>query len=144
MSLFPTGNHHRELKFETRSGTLLAISKGDFIALDFPQNPPVQLVAEQHTRLQPLIDLCCGSLGPDSVEEIFLSKATRKLLIRMKDSVTMSNLTNCIVLPDHFQAACDDDDVKGVILTVRGSRENECVDKDGIVFDFISRYFAPW
>lgn len=42
--------------------------------------------------------------------------------------------------------ACDPNSnhVKGVMLTVRGSKENQCVDRDGRVYDFCSRYFAPW
>ncbi|GFO25743.1 phenazine biosynthesis-like domain-containing protein [Plakobranchus ocellatus] len=34
--------------------------------------------------------------------------------------------------------------VKGVGLTVKGSQTNGCVDGDGKVYDFVSRYFAPW
>ena len=34
--------------------------------------------------------------------------------------------------------------VKGVGITVRGSQINGCVDTHGDVYDFISRYFAPW
>lgn len=36
------------------------------------------------------------------------------------------------------------DYVKGVILTVRGSKINQCVDQSGRVYDFCSRYFCPW
>ena len=34
--------------------------------------------------------------------------------------------------------------VKGIILTLKGSEQNGCVDQDGKLYDFISRYFAPW
>ena len=34
--------------------------------------------------------------------------------------------------------------VKGVIVTLKGSTDNKCVDKNGKVYDFVSRYFAPW
>ena len=34
--------------------------------------------------------------------------------------------------------------MKGVIVTLKGSTDNKCVDKNGKVYDFVSRYFAPW
>jgi len=34
--------------------------------------------------------------------------------------------------------------VQGVIVTVKGSAENGCVDEKGRSYDFISRYFGPW
>ena len=34
--------------------------------------------------------------------------------------------------------------VRGVIVTLRGSAENGCVDETGRVYDFVSRYFMPW
>lgn len=33
---------------------------------------------------------------------------------------------------------------RGVILTLKGSRENGCIDASGEQYDFVSRYFAPW
>ena len=34
--------------------------------------------------------------------------------------------------------------VKGVIVTLKGSETNNCRDKSGKMYDFVSRYFAPW
>ena len=34
--------------------------------------------------------------------------------------------------------------VKGVIVTLKGSETNNCTDKSGKMYDFVSRYFAPW
>lgn len=34
--------------------------------------------------------------------------------------------------------------VKGIIVTLKGSVDNDCVDKNGEQYDFVSRYFAPW
>lgn len=34
--------------------------------------------------------------------------------------------------------------IKGVIVTLKGTSINGCVDKSGETYDFISRYFAPW
>ena len=48
--------------------------------------------------------------------------------------------------PD-FQAMTSDHSagvVRGVIVTLQGTESNGCVDTTGEVYDFISRYFAPW
>ena len=34
--------------------------------------------------------------------------------------------------------------VRGVIVTLQGTEANGCVDSNGVVYDFVSRYFAPW
>ena len=34
--------------------------------------------------------------------------------------------------------------VRGVIVTLQGTESNGCVDSSGAVYDFVSRYFAPW
>lgn len=35
-------------------------------------------------------------------------------------------------------------DILGVIITLVGSKKEDCMDKEGNLYDFISRYFAPW
>ncbi|XP_055338819.1 phenazine biosynthesis-like domain-containing protein [Paramacrobiotus metropolitanus] len=139
-----TNNQHRELKFETRSGTLSAMRKGDSVSLDFPRFPPRPLNADERRLLQPVIDICCGSVGDDSVLEVSLSPDTYKLLIRLKDDVNVSQLKECIVFPDHLLAQDTGGLIKGVILTLKGSAENGAVDREGTPYDFVSRYFAPW
>ena len=34
--------------------------------------------------------------------------------------------------------------VRGVIVTLQGTKANGCVNGSGEVYDFVSRYFAPW
>ena len=34
--------------------------------------------------------------------------------------------------------------VKGVIVSLKGSVANNCTDKKGSAYDFVSRYFVPW
>ena len=34
--------------------------------------------------------------------------------------------------------------VRGVIVTLQGTGSNGCVNSCGTVYDFVSRYFAPW
>ena len=35
-------------------------------------------------------------------------------------------------------------DIRGVVVTLRGTSDNACVDERGHVYDFVSRNFAPW
>lgn len=34
--------------------------------------------------------------------------------------------------------------ITGVALTIKGTQNNGCCDKNGKQYDFVSRYFAPW
>ena len=34
--------------------------------------------------------------------------------------------------------------IRGVIVTLQGTSTNGCLDDKGQVYDFVSRYFAPW
>ena len=34
--------------------------------------------------------------------------------------------------------------IRGVIVTLQGTESNGCVDSCGTMYDFVSRYFAPW
>ncbi|OQV21606.1 Phenazine biosynthesis-like domain-containing protein 1 [Hypsibius exemplaris] len=137
------GNNHHQIKFETRSGTLLALQKGDSIALDFPQNPPGPLADTLRVELAALLDVC-AFLGPDSVMDVAYSPSTRKLLVRLRDDISMADLTALPVNPDQLFAASRTDTVRGVIMTVKGSAATGAVDRDGEPYDFVSRYFAPW
>lgn len=45
---------------------------------------------------------------------------------------------------DKFTSAFETRAAIGVIITVKGSKDNGCVDGQGVPYDFVSRYFAPW
>jgi len=34
--------------------------------------------------------------------------------------------------------------IMGVIVTLKGTPDNGCVNKEGEMYDFVTRYFAPW
>lgn len=114
------------------------------MALDFPQHPPRSLTSEELETLEPLVDAASSSIGASNVQDIAFSPETSKLLIRFKDDTPVSDLKECIVFPDHLLRAGISGLVKGVILTMKGSKENGAVDSEGTVYDFVSRYFAPW
>lgn len=124
------GNPNQELQFRTKSGVLKAIRSGGEITLNFPLNP---CKPPEHTDdLNPLITTTVGDIP---LHDIQYSPTTKKLLLRFPDSFTRAKLENLSVDPQAMKLAPQGGpQVKGVILTVKGSEE----------FDFLSRYFAPW
>ena len=123
-------NPNHELRFRTKSGVLKAVRNGEEITLDFPLNPPKHI--EHTTDIQPLITTAVGDIP---LLDTQYSPTTKKLLLRLPDTFTRSELENLRVDPQALkQAPQGEPPVKGVILTVRGTGE----------YDFLSRYFAPW
>ncbi|KAM4597486.1 phenazine biosynthesis-like domain-containing protein isoform 2-T2 [Fundulus diaphanus] len=109
-------NVNPTLVFETRSGALAVSKKKEGYIMDFPLNPPTK---EDHNDFKDIIEVIVGNRP---IQEVCLSRDTKKLMIRLPDS-------------------CESDSsgrVRGVIVTMKGSPD--C--KPG--FDFYSRYFAPW
>ena len=68
----------------------------------------------------------------------YFRKQVTMYLIFRKD---LESLTPQI---DKFTSTSTTKPVLGVIVTLRGSQENGAVDGSGKMYDFISRYFAPW
>ncbi|GAU88278.1 hypothetical protein RvY_01010-2 [Ramazzottius varieornatus] len=143
---FVSGNQNRMLHFETRSGTLLAMHKEDSIALGFPQDPPMPLDQWNRTKIKPLLDYLGEVVGEDSVIDIQLAPTSRKLLLRLRDNTSMPTLQGFRVdIPTSIVTSKSITEIiRGVILTVKGSVENQAVDGEGVPYDFVSRYFAPF
>jgi len=120
-------NSNHVIKFDTLSGVLEAKRKDDKVVLDLPINAPEAVKEGEFKEL--VLEVCCGL----PVQEVLLSKTTRKLLIRLDDSVTMAQLEKISPAISRLPDLESSGRVAGVILTARG-RE----------FHFISRYFAPW
>lgn len=121
-------NTNKELVFHTLSGELTAVLDGDFIGLNLPL--AVDVCVTNRVEIKELLLLSVGDLP---VEEVQYSSCTKKLLVRLSDSVTMEQLTS--INPDTTaMLASHSGKVRGVIITMRG--------KD--TYDFVSRYFAPW
>ncbi|XP_015241972.1 PREDICTED: phenazine biosynthesis-like domain-containing protein [Cyprinodon variegatus] len=125
-------NVNPTLVFETRSGALAVTKKKEGYVMDFPLNPPTK---EDLTDFKHIVKV---TVGNHPVQDIYLSRETKKLLIRLSDSCERSVLTSLKV--DHAALLNSDCSgrVHGVIVTMKGSPD--C--KPG--FDFYSRYFAPW
>ncbi|CAH3196647.1 unnamed protein product [Porites evermanni] len=134
------GNANTEITFETLSGNLMARKQGSSICMDLPLNPSEPLSKEDQT-ISRLIKTVVGELA---VKEVEYSKTTKKLLLCLQTSLTRHDLEK--LSPD-FQAMMSAHSgglVRGVIVTLQGNESNGCVDNNGAVYDFVSRYFAPW
>jgi PhzF family phenazine biosynthesis protein len=124
-------NKNASLTFHTLSGQLTAVTDGDFITLDMPHNEPQKLQGAELTELSELISASIGDLKATDVQ---YSQTTRKLLIRLADTVSIEELQKLKPKTDRMTSLESSGKVRGVIITVKGS------DK----YDFASRYFAPW
>jgi predicted PhzF superfamily epimerase YddE/YHI9 len=128
-------NPSQSITFSTKSGDLTVSLTSDefkYISMTFPLNAPVRRVLSPSDNL--IINLVVGRLP---VKEVLYSKSTRKLIVRLEDSVSGIELEG--MRPD-FNGMVSvvqegDSKVSGVSVTVR-SREHG--------FHFLSRYFNPW
>ncbi|CAL1540516.1 unnamed protein product [Lymnaea stagnalis] len=133
------GNDCDKISFSTRSGELtVSRSEQNRIALNFPLNPPTPQILDD---IKGLLKTCLKDLT--IIQDVQLS-ATGKLLLRLKDCTTRNELEEMKPLVKDMVNAESSGLVKGVGLTIKGSPDNGCVDNKGQVYDFISRYFAPW
>ncbi|WP_298977665.1 PhzF family phenazine biosynthesis protein [uncultured Thermosynechococcus sp.] len=108
-----------ELAFHTRSGCLRAQRFGEWIALDFPQQPVTPL---EEPQVQALISAALGTTP------LYMGKAGRDLLVELASAEAVAELK-----PDFDPLArlpC-----RGLIVTARG--------KEGDRYDIVSRFFAP-
>ena len=112
-----------KVRFETRSGALLAERAEAGVALDFPADKP-----HPHEPPEGLVD----ALGVEAaaVEQVAYAPQTRNLLIHLKTAERVRGLT-----PDFARLAeiTTTADVHGPLVTAAGAAP----------YDFISRYFAP-
>ncbi|XP_077488870.1 phenazine biosynthesis-like domain-containing protein isoform X3 [Amblyomma americanum] len=124
------GNQSRELQFHTKSGVLKA-SKGQdgAILLDLPARNSVVVEEEKYRSLLDAV------LGDVPAGELRHSAQEKKLMVRLQDSCTRTELEALRPKPTEMLHAQNDGRVLGVAVTVDGG---------GSEYDFFSRYFAPW
>ncbi|XP_070545620.1 phenazine biosynthesis-like domain-containing protein 1 [Ptychodera flava] len=140
------GNQNELLSFETLSGTLYTRKNGDAVTMDLP------LYATVHQNEQQVTNVVQAAIGSLPIQDIRHNTDMKKLLVRLQDSVTsvsefyiqLGQLETMKVDIGAMMAADDGSHVKGVMVTLRGSRQNHSIDSDGNAYDFVSRYFAPW
>ncbi|KAL5018821.1 hypothetical protein ScPMuIL_004543 [Solemya velum] len=131
------GNASEKITFSTLSGPLTVQRSGKYITMDFPLNTPVAMVIIVYC-----IELTMVSL--DLVKDLQFSDSTSKLLLRLSDSMTRDQFEKLSPEISQMIPSEPSGKVKGVIITLKGSANNGCVDRNGQQYDFVSRYFAPW
>uniref|UniRef100_A0A0B7AB47 Phenazine biosynthesis-like domain-containing protein n=1 Tax=Arion vulgaris TaxID=1028688 RepID=A0A0B7AB47_9EUPU len=133
------GNSSNEITFTSRSGPL-TVKRFDKtkISLNLPENAPspVNLADYKDLLKVTVTDECL-------VQDIQLSK-TGLLIVRLKDDVTRETFEELNPQIDRMVEADVTKSLKGLGITLKGLRENGCVDSKGNVYDFVSRYFVPW
>ncbi|XP_035670576.1 phenazine biosynthesis-like domain-containing protein isoform X8 [Branchiostoma floridae] len=135
---FISKNPSSQLTFQTLSGDLFARREGDFISLDLPENKSQPQDGGKYK------DLIKATIGSFPVQEVrFCSSVGGDLLIRIPDSITREQFEK--MTPDiQGMMAAHQEEIRGVIVTLKGSLENGCVDDEGVQYDFVSRFFDPW
>ena len=118
------GNKNPVLKFSTLSGVLEAQRQEEKVVLDLPVNRP-EVVGDQFTEL--VKEVSCGL----AVKEVLLSECTKKLMVRLEDTVSQLNLEKIKPAIARLPVLEDSGRVAGVILTARGDKTEET--------DFVSR-----
>ena len=73
-----------------------------------------------------------------------LCRFYEKINLKSKNCLHRAELEAHKPAVDKFVSAERTGKIRGVILTLKGSKENGCVDDNGEQYDFVSRYFAPW
>lgn len=135
-------NPNKYLKFDTLSGILNARKQAEGITLDLPLNIPLPVKRfTEDEKLNKLIEITTCNLP---VSEVYLSMITKKLLVRLCDTVTMDELKKISPPMKEMMETYSNDDIMGVIVTMKGTTENGCLSSNGKPYDFVSRYFAPW
>ena len=104
-----------EIAFTTRSGTLTAARRGEWIEMDFPATP--------EETSEPNIDFA-RALG---VPPTYIGKSKFDYLVEVASEHVVRDLQPDIVLLGHAAA-------RGVIVTAQATSTG---------FDFVSRFFAP-
>ncbi len=111
-----------EIKFQTRSGLLLARRSRDGISLDFPIGNP------QPAELPDPIFESLG-IGREDILATMFCGIRRKFLVHLKDPSLVAKIQPDFGKMLEYQPA----EVIGLIITAKGESH-----------DFISRFFAPW
>eukprot|EP00126_Sphaerothecum_destruens_P005801 Sdes_comp19049_c0_seq7m9637 len=127
---FELQNSNHLVRFQTLSGILTAEKKpNQQVEINLPENPPNKFLWESQAKL---IQSVIGNLP---VQDCFYSSGTKKLLVRLDDATTRTQLEK--ILPNFNQMTlCESGEtITGLIVTVKSKDPK---------YDFYSRYFAPW
>lgn len=136
---YQLNNQSDRITFDSASGPLITErAQPNGITMNFPLNPPERQDKEEMSKLLQIV------LPKNKIHSLHYSQSTKKLLVRMTDHCTRLDLESLRPDTTAMMNAESTGKIKGVIITLKGTIDNGCVDKTGEEYDFISRYFAPW
>ena len=103
--------------------------------MDFPTNPPEALSITEGD-VKSVIETILTPQQVTQVEKVLLSAKTKKLVFKMNNDFTRSDLENLAPDFNKMLSSHDGSVFKGVIVTTAGDESSG--------LHFLSRYFAPW
>ena len=112
----------QEIKYQTKSGTLIAKKKNDKIGLDFPIDKPLNFELSEDIL---------KAMGIKKYLKAVIGEKTRKLVIELESEEEIINLQPNF---EKLKILSFNTNVKGIGVTCKGRKK----------YDFISRYFNPW
>ena len=135
-AIFETAkNVNSSLTISTHSGDLFAYKgTNGFVNMDLPLNAPTKC---HDTALYSLCSAVLGAKMAKSVDEVWLSKSAKLLLIKMKKEFSRDELESLKPNFDEMISNHNGSIYEGVIVTIyAGSKYPD--------YDFFSRCFFPW
>lgn len=111
-----------KVRFETKSGILVAKKNKRQIVLDFPTDKPVPIKPNK-TLLE--------AMGIIKFKNLKYAKGIKKLLVHVSDENVLKGLKPNFEL---MKSISTKEEIRGVIVTAQGRSP----------YDFVSRFFAPW
>ncbi|GAA0085810.1 PhzF family phenazine biosynthesis protein [Clostridium sp. CTA-7] len=112
----------QEIKYQTKSGTLIAKRENEKIGLDFPIDKPLNFE---------LTEDILKAMGIKKYFKAIIGEKTRKLVIELESEEEIINLQPNF---EKLKVLSFNTNVKGIGVTCKGRKK----------YDFISRYFNPW
>lgn len=110
------------IKYETKSGVLIAKREDEKISLDFPIDKPLDF-----NLTQDILE----AMGITNYSKAIIGEKTKKLVIEVKNEEDVLNLKPNFEMLKSLEFK---NNVKGIGITCRSNER----------YDFISRYFNPW
>ncbi|XP_067944680.1 phenazine biosynthesis-like domain-containing protein isoform X2 [Watersipora subatra] len=132
-------NGNKKIRFETKSGTLVAENNGDVIVMELPLPDLTDQMPEDTSAV---LEIIVPNFKAERSEMVLrYSPMREKLLVRLPPSWSRDDLES-VEIPDSklLLAAHDASKFKAVILTTNAPASST----SSKPYDFISRYFAAW
>jgi PhzF family phenazine biosynthesis protein len=113
---------YAEIKYQTKSGELIAKKDNDYIILDFPKDEPIKFTPP---------DELLQAMGIKHFEDAIRGKSLKDAVIQLSTEKEITELNPNF---EKMRIIKIEHSIRGVAITTRGTKG----------YDFNSRFFAPW